>query len=217
MKRGESMMRGVIIEGLSTTGKTSVFSAIKRFHSSESYKSEKTIIAISEHYSQVLHSFQGVLRAMDKDEHIQLLNRHVDYLEQQNKWMDSLGHTKTSHGVFYILERFHLNHRAAFIDSTEIKILEQRLSRLNAQNVLLTLSPEAVASRFIESRGEAWKTYVMENHSSVDEACQKFLHNQEKLRLCAKESLIPTLEINTDEAEWDSYAKQILMKLNEGR
>lgn len=43
------MIRGVIIEGLSTTGKTSVFSAIKKLHS-QTYNSEKTIIAISEHY-----------------------------------------------------------------------------------------------------------------------------------------------------------------------
>ncbi|WP_161797217.1 hypothetical protein [Paenibacillus terrae] len=64
---------------------------------------EKTIIAISEHYSQVLHSYQGVLRSMDKNEHIQLLNRHVDYLEQQYNWIDLLGNTKSSNGVsFYI-------------------------------------------------------------------------------------------------------------------
>ncbi|WP_215185797.1 hypothetical protein [Paenibacillus albidus] len=50
----------------------------------------------------------------------------------------------------------------------------------------------------------------MENQFTVTEACQKFLEDQEKLRMCAKQSLLPTLEINTDEADWDSYAKQIL-------
>ncbi|MFD0681470.1 MULTISPECIES: hypothetical protein [unclassified Paenibacillus] len=207
------MIRGVIIEGLSTAGKTSVFSAIKKVHS-QTHHGEKTIIAISEHYTQVLHSYQGVLRSMDKDEHIQLLNRHVGYLEQQYNWIDSLGHTKPSNGVFYLLERFHLNHRAAFINFAEIEMLEKRLSRLNAHCVLLTLSQDAVEPRFIESRSQAWKSYVMENHSTVTEACQKFLEDQEKLRICAKQSLIPTLEINTDEEDWDSYAKQILMELN---
>ncbi|MCP3809917.1 hypothetical protein NLX78_22000 [Paenibacillus sp. Lou8.1] len=76
------MIRGVIIEGLSTAGKTSVFSAIKRLHS-QTHNAEKTIIAISEHFSQVLHSCHGILRLMEKDEHVQLLNRHVDYIEQQ--------------------------------------------------------------------------------------------------------------------------------------
>jgi len=206
------MIRGVIIEGLSTAGKTSVFSAIKRLHS-QIHNGEKTIIAISERYSQVLHSYKGVLRTMDKDEHIQLLNRHVDYLEQQFEWFESLGHTKPSNGIFYLLERFSINHRAAFINSAKIEMLEKRLSRLNAPCVLLTLSQEAVEPRFIESRGEAWKSYVMENHPTVTEACQKFLDDQEKLRMCAKQSLIPTLEINTDEADWDSYAKHILLEL----
>jgi len=207
------MIRGVIIEGLSTTGKSSVFSAIKRLHSQE-HHNEKTIVAISEHYSQVLHSFQGVLRAMDKDEHIQLLNRHVDYLEQQYNWIHSLGHSKPSNGIFYVLERFHVNHRAAFMNAPEIECLENKLSRMNARCILLTLSDDAVKPRYIESRGENWKSYVMNNHSTESEACQKFLENQETLRLCAKQSLIPTLEINTDEANWNSYAKQILMELD---
>jgi hypothetical protein len=207
------MIRGVIIEGMSTAGKTSVFSAIKRLHS-QTRNDEKTIIAISEHYSQVLYSYKGVLRAMDKDEHIRLLNGHVDYLEQQYNWINSLGHTKPSNGVFFLLERFHVNHRAAFINFPEIEMLEKRLSRLNAHCVLLTLSQKAVEPRFIESRSEAWKSYVMKSHSTVTEACQKFLEDQENLRICAKQSQIPTLEINTDEADWDSYAKQILAELN---
>ncbi|PJN55376.1 hypothetical protein PAEVO_20970 [Paenibacillus sp. GM2FR] len=206
------MIRGVIIEGLSTAGKTSLFSAIKEIHSQAS-NVEKSIIAISEHYSQVLHSYQGVLRSMDKDEHIQLLIRHVDYLELQYSWIDSLGHTKPSNGIFYLLERFHLNHRAAFSNSSNIEVLEKRLFRLNAQCVLLTLSEDAVEPRFIESRSNAWKSYVMENHSTVTEACHKFLEDQDQLRMCAKQSLIPTLEINTDEADWNSYARQILKGL----
>lgn len=207
------MIRGVIIEGLSTTGKTSVFSAIKRLHS-QTTNGEKTMIAISEHYSQVLHSHHGVLKRMDKEEHIQLLNRHMDYLEQQYNWIDSLGHTKSSNGIFFLLERFHLNHRAAFIHSSEIEVLEKRLFGLNALCILLTLSQDAVEPRYIESRGEAWKSYVVGNYSTLTEACRKFSEDQENLRMYAKQSLIPTLEINTDEADWVSYAKQILMKLS---
>lgn len=203
------MIQGVIVEGLSTAGKTSVLSALKKIHS-QTPNVERTMIAVSEHYSQILHSDHGVLRSLEQDEHIRLLKRHVDYLEQLHDWIDSLGHTKPSNGVFFIFERFHLNHRAEFEDSTEIATLEQRLLKINARCVLLTLSPDVVESRFIESRGEDWKSYVMQNYSSTNEACAKFLGDQEKLRNCANQSLIPTLEINTDNADWDSYVKQIL-------
>lgn len=54
------------------------------------------MIAVSEHYSQVLHSDHGVLRSLPPDEHLGLLNRHVDYLEQLHRWIESLGHT---HGM----------------------------------------------------------------------------------------------------------------------
>jgi hypothetical protein len=49
--------------------------------------------------------------------------------------------------------------------------------------------------------------------STATEACEQFLENQDKLRMSTKQSLIPTLEINTDEADWDSYAKRILTEL----
>ncbi|QHW29644.1 hypothetical protein GZH47_01530 [Paenibacillus rhizovicinus] len=204
------MIRGIIIEGMSTVGKTSLFFAIKRLQSQTEH-CEKTIIALSEHYSQVLHSYQGVLRSMDKDEHLSLLSRHVDYLERQYDWIHSLGHSKPSNGILFLFERFHANHRAAFEVSPEIESLEKRLFKMNARCVLLTLSQDAVAPRFIESRGEAWKSYVMGNHTTVSEACHNFLEGQDKLRTCTKQSIIPTIEINTDEADWESYAKRILM------
>ncbi|OZB98709.1 hypothetical protein CJP46_06110 [Paenibacillus sp. XY044] len=172
------------------------------------------MIALSEHYSQILHSDHGVLRSLDQNEHISLLNQHIDYLEQLYGWIASLGQTKPSNGIFFILERFHLNHRAAFADHSKIEALEQRLLRLNARCILLTLSPEAVPARYVESRGEAWRTYVMANHPSAEDACRKFVEDQEALRSCMKQSLLPAVEINTDDAAWDAYASQILKTLD---
>ncbi|MBE1447337.1 hypothetical protein [Paenibacillus sp. OAS669] len=206
------MIRGVIIEGLSTAGKTSVLTALKKMNS-QSPKVERTMIAVSEHYSGVLVDDHGVLRNLQQEEHLGLLNRHVDYIEQLHSFMTSLGRTKASHGVFYIFERFHLNHRAAFGTSTGLGTLEQRLSNLNALSVLLTISSDVVESRYVESRGENWKSYVMKGFSSPAEACHKFVSGQEKMRICAQLSLVATLEINTDNADWDCYADQIMRRL----
>ena len=203
------MIRGVILEGLSTAGKSSVFSAIRNIHSRIT-NAERTMVAISEHYTQVLHSYRGELRSMSKDEHIQLLNGHVQYLEQQSDWIDSLGHSKRTNGIFFIFERFHLNHRAAFENDSEIERMEERLLRLNPRCVLLTLTPHAVESRYIESRGDAWRSYVMKDHASIADACENFLASQEKMRACARKSRIPTIEMNTDDADWEAYASAIL-------
>ncbi|MGM0879017.1 MAG: hypothetical protein ACQEWV_31315 [Bacillota bacterium] len=48
------MINGIIIEGLSTAGKTSLLSALKKVHS-QTPNVQRTIISISEHYSQILH------------------------------------------------------------------------------------------------------------------------------------------------------------------
>ncbi|GAA4827470.1 hypothetical protein GCM10023310_00100 [Paenibacillus vulneris] len=46
----------------------------------------------------------------------------------------------------------------------------------------------------------------MKGFSSPAEACHKFVSGQETMRICAQQSLVPTLEINTDNADWDCYA-----------
>jgi hypothetical protein len=65
------------------------------------------------------------------------------------------------------------------------------------------MSPDVVESRYVESRGEDWKTYVMKGLSSSAEACHKFVNGQKNMRNCVKQSLVPALEINTDDADWD--------------
>lgn len=206
------MIRGLVIEGLSTSGKTSLLSALKQAHTNAP-NVERTLIVISEHYSQVLHSYHGVLHSMKRGEHIELLHRHVDYLEQLHNWINSLGLTKTSNGIFYIPERFHLNHLHAFGSSKEIRSLDQRLANLNAHCVLLTLSPQVVESRYIESRGQDWNYLVMKEGLSVAHTCQKFLDDQDRLRQCASQSLVPTQEITTDDVDWDRYAQQVMQQV----
>lgn len=207
------MIKGIIIEGLSTAGKTSLLTALKKLLS-QTPEIQRTMISVSEHYSQVLHQDHGELKSLQQKEHIELLNTHINYLELLHNWNYSLGSTTLTSGVFYILERFHLNHRDAYGDTAEIVTLEKRLLRLNAHCVLLTLSSDVVESRFVESRGKDWKSYIMKENFSISEACQKFLANQERLRKCAEQSLVPTFEINTDGAEWNDYAQQLLTNLS---
>lgn len=203
------MIKGIIIEGLPTAGKTSLLSALKRIHG-EIPGGARTLVAVSEHYTQVLHSDHGVLRRSNQEEHLRLLTRQVDYLEQLNDWILSLGSSTPSHAIFYLLERFHLGHRAAFTDWRAITSIEKRLLKLNAHCALLTISPSAVERRYIESRGTEWKSYAMEGHATISEACDAFIDDQEQYRICGENSLVPTLEINTDDQAWETYAARLL-------
>jgi thymidylate kinase len=202
-------IRGIILEGHSHAGKTSLLRALKRYHANRE-DSESSIVVLGEHYSQVLQNVQGKLVRLSREQHLELLGSRVEMLKNLNDWANDLGPwRRKSRGLFFILERFHLNHRAAFPDHDDADIanIEQRLFELGARCVLLTISPEIVEER-IKSRNPAeWEG---KSDREVEKACNELLEAQDALRAQAGKSLIPTLEINTDDKNWDGFASMIM-------
>lgn len=125
-----------------------------------------------------------------------------------NNWAREIGQSQRSKGLFFILERFHLNHRVAFSNSIsdEIKELEAQLFEMGAWCTLLTVSPENLEQRISSRNPNEWKR---KNLEEMKLACELLLEQQEEYRRQAENSIIPTLEINTDNKDWDFYAKQI--------
>lgn len=202
-----SQMRGIILEGYSNSGKTSILKELKKLHSHD-YNSERSVIVLSEHYSQVLHRVNGELKSLNQVEHLNLLNDRVKMLKQLSVWAKEVGDTHRSKGIFFILERFHLNHRTAFSDSSlyKIKQIEVELFRLGAKCALLTISTEEAENRLKSRKPEHWKSKTeKETQIEVDH----LIHTQHILRQHADNSIIPTLELNTDQQDWKRYAKII--------
>jgi hypothetical protein len=102
-----------------------------------------------------------------------------------------------SRGLFYILERFHLNHRAAFSNSDHKEILEieEELVALGAKCILLTISPEIVEERIKSRRPDEW---INKTEVEIKESSNELMNAQNEYRLQAEISKIPTFEINTD-------------------
>jgi thymidylate kinase len=199
--------RGIILEGYSNAGKTSVLKSLKQLQVNDDY-AERSVIVLSEHYSQVLHIVNGVLRTLNRNEHLQLLKDRVMMLKKLNDWSRELGQLQRSKGIFFILERFHLNHRVAFSDylMREIEQLEAELLGLGARCALLTISPENAENRLKSRNPEEW---TGKTDKEIKEACEQLINTQKELRQQANDSIIPTIEINTDNKDWNTYAKQI--------
>lgn len=209
-----SHIRGVILEGFSHAGKTSVLNALKKLHAQDE-SSERSIIVLSEHYSQVLHNVKGDFQRLNRNEHLKLLQERVNMLRQLNEWADYLGPdaSRASRGVFFILERFHLNHRVAFPTdfSHEIESLENELFNLGATCVLLTVSSDNIEQRMQSRTPHEWKNKSLEEiRNSVD----LFIQTQTELRKQSSLSILPTIEINTDKKEWTTYANQVIDLMN---
>lgn len=172
---------------------------------------ERSVIVLSEHYSQVLHKVNGELKWLSREEHLQLLKERVMMLKKLNNWAREIGpSTQLSKGLFFILERFHLNHRVAFSHSIsdEIKQLEAELFEMGARCTLLTVSSKNIEQRISSRNPNEW---VGKTEEEMKMACDLLLEQQLEYRSQAENSIIPTIEINTDNKDWETYAKQIYL------
>jgi thymidylate kinase len=208
-----SQIRGIVLEGLSCAGKTSTLKALKKVQA-EDKEAERSLIVLSEHYSQVLNDVKGRLQKQERSEHLILLDERISMLEQLNDWAAHLGDwSRGSRGLFYILERFHLNHRQAFLGEniSELLEIENRLSSLGAKTVLLTISDNAVEERLRYREVAEWNRY---SSVEIEEKCREFIDMQSLLREQSTLSPVKTIEINTDNMLWDEYAKYIMQSFN---
>jgi len=202
-------IRGIIIEGQSCSGKTSIYNALKSCHPSEN-DAERNIIFLSEHYSQTLNWVNGKFKNLSQEENLKVLSDRISMLEQLNDYANSMGeHSRKSRGLFFVFERFHLNYAFCHNDmiSEKYKELEEILVDLNAQVVLCTISNEK-----IESRLKHRATYT--NEVVTRETIEKYMENQQHFIEIAQKSMVPTLTINTDDLKWDEYASMILNKID---
>jgi hypothetical protein len=201
--------RGVILEGNSHAGKTSTLKSIKKLQANDEF-SERSIIVLGEHYSQILNNVQGQYISLNHSDHLKLLQDRVDMLYKLFEWATYLGPaSRKSRGLFFVLERFHLNHLVAFGDSAidEIRKLELQLVQLGAKCVLLTISNEIVKERIQSRNPDEWKDKKQEE---ILESCSGLINAQNSYKKYAKTSLLETIELNTDDKDWDKYASDIM-------
>lgn len=205
-------IRGLIIEGYSHTGKTSLINAIKRKMVNEK-NSERNIIILGEHYTQILNLVNGRLAKLSSKEHLEVLRDRVDMINNLNQYAIEMGPApRRSRGIFFILERFHLNHRANFEvkENDLLSKVEDDLIKLNARCILLN-AQEGLEDRVKSRSVEEWL-------GKSDEDVKKYVENMKEIQdryiQYSQVSRIPTTLINTDEKKWDKYAEEILRSIN---
>jgi len=202
-------MRGIILEGQSYAGKSSTLRALKRQHV-QAERGEQSIVVLTENYSQICNMIGGELVFLEREEHLRLLQERVEMLEQLNAWTNKLGSDGyEQRGVFFVLERFHLNHRV-FWSKDDLRFLaglEQRLLQLGAKCALLSISPAKASQRIRERNSAKWARWSPAERA---DKCRRLMQEQQMYREQVQLTCIPTVEVNTDGQDWDLYAAQIL-------
>jgi hypothetical protein len=157
-------LHGLVIEGMSHSGKTSLLNALKIRHGDNH---ERSLIVLAEHYSQILQNKDGKFYRPTQSDHLKLLESKLAFLSELRKWGDFLGPARMqSRGVFYIFERFHLNHLQYYRDS-DITEIEASLIDCNAKTVLLTISDDRVESRLRTRDKHSTDEMVWERYSEI--------------------------------------------------
>lgn len=201
-------IRGVMLEGLSGSGKTTTLLALKKLLAADT-ESERSIIVLAEHYSQVLNSVNGKFVMMNREEHCKLLSKRIEMLEQLNEYARSLGSfSRRSRGLFVIFERFYLNHIVSFHDaqSDEMLALADRINDLGLKEILLVASNESH-----EKRKSPLKPSDLPGLSADQLArLNDWKTEQSSYLKAAEQSKIPTLVLHTDSLDWEGFAKQIV-------
>ncbi|WP_231586828.1 hypothetical protein [Paenibacillus sp. E194] len=72
---------------------------------------------------------------------------------------------------------------------------------------MLTISDDIVEERIKSRNPEVW---INKSREEIDLACKELIDTQNSLRIQASKSMVPTIEINTDNKEWDKYAGLIM-------
>jgi len=201
-----NQIRGIILEGNSCSGKTSVYNAIRKGHIEEA-DTERNMICLSEHYSQNLNLVHGELKKMNRTDNCKVLWDRISMLEKLGDYANSMGEaSRRSRGLFFLFERFHLNYAGCFdvMDTDDYQELEIHLCNLNVQTVLCTISKDKVVERFWHRDKKIYSC----------EQVQEYMDSQNRMIDNAKKSKVPTLILNTDDLLYDKYAKDIRLKLD---
>lgn len=199
-----TMVSGIVLEGLSTAGKTSVLKEIKRVQAAES-ESERSVVILGEHYSQQRQVVHGKEVSLSISAHAELLDKRISAIEELNTWAVGLGpHRRTSRGLFFLFERFHLNHRFSYTDSVYIENIEKRLCQISCSCAVLVMSPEKIEQRL------RYRSNGLLSGIKLSNAATEWLRCQERLVECAEQSLVPYMLLNTDEMAWENYAISLM-------
>lgn len=182
-------MRMIIFEGIASSGKTTLARLLKQhLVNAESVSENDTLMTIFDNRDPyiALDHLQGVF---DRD--------------VKNK----------SHVV--IIDRFHLTHAFRTVQKLDFfEHLEDRLAEHGAFLVLLTIRPEKIEERIIETTEIRKDGWTRRKKGTIHERVEYYIHQQEQLRNAFLASKLPKIEIDTTDKEWKKYLSEIVLRVS---
>ncbi len=216
------MSTGLILEGVVGTGKTTLY---RHLLDHPAFVSRETKIALPEAYTEraIEH-----LPVRDLEASLLLLSQITDVIGGLNHTWSESKFGRGQHedlALTFLLERFHLTHAVMFNEGrfAAYRSVDEVLRFLGARLVLCVLDESVLPERIARTRhhrNQLWNDYLDERIAlrtatmTQDEVDRRvavhFLAQQKELVAMARQSLLPTLVIDTTAGDWLMYSEQIV-------
>ena len=205
---------GLILEGISGTGKSTVLKALVN---SERFvkKTYPSSIILSEHQTQRVLEQKDRETGLTVSDNILLLDQHVSYLEQLNDRLEKMlwcRNNQTNMRIPYILERFHFTHVYHYNHITwkDVKSIDLRLSDINCKSCIFTLNREILEKRIFTGRDAAWNNYIQRYGDTPKQILEYFINQQDELLTLSDKSKLDSKIIDASDLSIDDMLNQVL-------
>jgi hypothetical protein len=217
---GEWNVSGLLLEGVSGSGKTALLRALLDGNDFASGGPLSTMI-LTEHQTQRVLEKRDREQGLTVVDNLGLLEGHVGYLESLNARLEAMEWCRkgqTNQRVRFVLERFHLTHVVQYEHMTwpMLEDIDRRLADLRATLVLLLVDEAALHDRLFSGRDEAWLSYMQRFGKTRGKIVAHFMRQQEEYVALADRSSLRSITVETGRLRASEAAHVVLDLWNTG-
>ena len=206
---------GIVLEGITGSGKSTLYQRLGRSPRVLSYESR---LFLAQAYT---------LRMAPEAGECETLHRLVDAVERLHApyWRSEFSARDDARGsLCWVMEGFQyymaLDRCAPTADAALVASVEARLCELGGHLVVLTVQPDAILEQCVRStlrhRGSGWRDFLFRMGRTETEVAEVLRRRQERLLALVTATRLPVIRLDSTTQDWDDLTARVEAHLAPG-